>query len=109
MTVEKEITKIATYLKIPVRGKISYTEDNIIQLQIDGKFLVGFSTILNNFHNKIEKDKSSTEFFLTKQWFDFANLFIRSTCKRDKCKSAVNIVPNPNSPLDLFRRSMSGN
>lgn len=86
MTVEQEITKIATYLKVPVRGKISYTEDNIIQLQIDGKTLIGFSTILNYFHNKIEKDKNTPEFFLTKQWFDFSNLFIRSTCKRDKCK-----------------------
>lgn len=86
MTVEKEITKIATYLKIPVKGKISYTEDNIIQLQLDENRLIGFSTILNHFHNKIEKDTTSTEFFLTKQWFDFANLFIRSTCKRDKCK-----------------------
>jgi hypothetical protein len=88
MTVEKEITKIATYLKIPVKNKISYTEDNIVQLQIDGKTLVGFSTILNHFHNKIEKNKNSAEFFLTKQWFDFANLFIRSTCKRDKCENS---------------------
>lgn len=92
MTVEQEIIKIATYLKIPVKGKISYSEDNIIQLKIDDKTLVGFSTILNFFHNKIESDKSSPEFFLTKQWFDFANLFIRSTCKRDKCKIQLEIT-----------------
>ena len=86
MTVDKEIIKIATYLKIPVKGKIGFTNENIVQLQIDGKNLVGFSTILNYFHNKVSKKKTSTEFFLTKQWFDYANLFVRSTSKRDKCK-----------------------
>lgn len=91
MTVEQEVIKIATYLKIQVKGKISYTEDNIIQLQIDGKVLVGFSTILNHFHNKIEKDNKTPEFFLTKQWFDFSNLFIRSSCKRDKCKEQFKV------------------
>lgn len=108
MTVEKEITKIANYLKVPVKGKISYTEDNIIQLQIDGKSLVGFSTIINYFHNKTAKDKSSTEFFLTKQWFDFANIFIRSTCKRDKCNFKILIPHNPFNSV-LCRRSMSRN
>lgn len=94
MTVEQEVIKIATYLKIQVKGKISYTEDNIIQLEIDGKVLVGFSTILNHFHNKIEKDNKTPEFFLTKQWFDFSNLFIRSTCKRDKCKEQFKVNCN---------------
>lgn len=94
MTVEQEVIKIATYLKIQVKGKISYTEDNIIQLQIDGKVLVGFSTILNHFHNKIEKDNKTPEFFLRKQWFDFSNLFIRSSCKRDKCKEQFKVKYN---------------
>lgn len=89
MTVETEIVRIANYLKYPIKGKLSYTKDNIIQLKISAdKNIVGFSTILNYFHNKVQKDEQQSveDFYLTKQFFDYANLFIRSTCKRDKCK-----------------------
>lgn len=85
--VENEIKKVSRFLQIPV-GKLSYTEDNIIQMTAGESRIVGFSTIINNFHNIYEKEnKTSENFFLAKQYFDFANLFIRSTSKRDKCKS----------------------
>lgn len=84
--VESEIKKVSKYLKLPV-GKLSYTEDNIIQMKAGDERIIGFSTIINHLHNTIEKENQTSEnFFLTKQYFDFANLFIRSTSKRDKCK-----------------------
>lgn len=90
MTVETEIVRIANFLKYPIKGKLSYTEDNIIQMSISGnKKVVGFSSILNFFHNnQMQKNnqQSVQDFYLTKQFFDFANLFIRSTSKRDKCR-----------------------
>jgi hypothetical protein len=85
----EEIIKIANIFKIPVSGKLSYTDDNIIQLK-KGKneSIVGYSTILNSFHNSLDKSakEKDVDFYLIKQFFDFANLFIRSTSKRDKCE-----------------------
>lgn len=82
---EKEIKKVSKYFQLPL-GKLTYTDDNIIQMKAGDKTLVGFSTILNHFHSIVEKEnKSSENYFLTKQYFDFANIFIRSTSKRDKC------------------------
>lgn len=85
--VENELKKVCKYYKLPA-CKFSYTDDNIIQLKAANNVnLVGFSTILNNFHDKIEKEnKNSENYFLQKQFFDFANIFIRSNSKRDKCK-----------------------
>lgn len=92
MTVEKEIVKIANFLKYPIKGKLSYTDDNIIQMTIaNGNKIVGYSSIINHFHNELQKkdNQSVQDFYLTKQFFDFANLFIRSTSKRDKCKQQL--------------------
>lgn len=107
--VENEIKKVARFLQIPA-GKLSYTEDNIIQMTAGESRIVGFSTIINHFHNIYEKEnKTSENFFLAKQYFDFANLFIRSTSKRDKCKSIplarqhFSLITHPN-----FRRCMPG-
>lgn len=94
--VENEIKKVSNYLQLPV-GKLSYTDDNIIQMKSSGDAkIVGYSSIINHFHNIIEKEnKSSENYFLAKQFFDFANLFIRSTSKRDKCEfSFDNIIKN---------------
>ncbi|XP_070490664.1 eukaryotic translation elongation factor 1 epsilon-1 [Chironomus tepperi] len=94
MTVETEITRVAKYLKYPIKGKLSYTEDNIIQLQINEKEkIVGYSSILNYFHNEVQnKDNQSVQdFYQTKQFFDFANLFIRSTSKRDKYAACLEL------------------
>jgi hypothetical protein len=85
--VESEIKKVAKYLQVPI-GKLSYTDDNIIQMKAAGdEKIVGFSSIINFIHQKVEKENQTSEqYFLTKQYFDFANLFIRGTSKRDKCK-----------------------
>jgi hypothetical protein len=85
--VELELKKVSKYYQLPV-GKLSYTDDNIIQMKGAGnEKIVGFSSILNHFHGKIgNENKNSENYFLQKQWFDFANLFIRSSSKRDKCK-----------------------
>lgn len=84
--VENEIKKVSKFLQIPA-GRLSYTEDNIIQMNVGNIKIVGYSSILNHFHNVYEKEnKTSENYFLAKQYFDFANLFIRSTSKRDKCK-----------------------
>lgn len=84
--VELEIKKISKYLQVPA-GKLTYSDDNIIQMKAGSEKIVGFSSIMNYFHKIIEKEnKSSENYFLTKQFFDFANLFIRSTSKKDKCK-----------------------
>lgn len=85
--VENELKKVSKYYQFPL-GKLSYTDDNIIQMKGTGSDkTVGFSSILNHFHEKIEKEnKNSENYFLQKQFFDFANIFIRSTSKRDKCK-----------------------
>jgi hypothetical protein len=85
---EIEIKKIARYLKYPIEGKLGYTDDNIIQLQINKEQkITGYSTIINYFHNEFtpKNDVSVQDFYRTKQFFDFANIFIRSTSKRDKC------------------------
>lgn len=83
--VENDIKKTAKYLQIPV-GKLSYNEDNIIQMKTSGEEkIVGFSSILNHLQNLYEKEnKKSENYFLQKQFFDYANLFIRSTSKRDR-------------------------
>lgn len=85
--VENELKKVSKYYQLQ-HGKLSYTDDNIIQMKGQGNDkIVGFSSIINHFHEKIEKEnKNSENYFLQKQFFDFANLFIRSTSKRDKCK-----------------------
>lgn len=93
--VESEIKRISKYLQVPL-GKISHTDDNIIEMKTDndGKKIVGYSTILNHFHQIFAKEnKTSENYFLTKQYFDFANLFIRSTSKRDKCKLPIAWFP----------------
>lgn len=85
--VESEIKRISKYLQLPV-GKLSYTDDNIIQMKSGEEKIVGFSSIINHFHATFDKEnKTSENYFLAKQFFDFANIFIRSTSKRDKCKS----------------------
>jgi hypothetical protein len=97
MTVETEITRVANYLKYPIKGKLSYTEDNIIQMNINAnERIIGFSSILNYFHNEVQKQDNQNvqDFYQTKQFFDFANLFIRSTSKRDKCKGISLINQN---------------
>lgn len=85
---ESEIKKVSKYLQLPI-GKLSYTDDNIIQMKTSGENkVVGFSSILNYLHNIIEKENRTKEnYFLTKQFFDYANQFIRNTSKRDKCES----------------------
>lgn len=85
---ESEIKKVSKYLKLSI-GKLSYTDDNIIQMKTSGEDkVVGFSSILNYLHNIIEKENRTTEnYFLTKQFFDYANQFVRNTSKRDKCES----------------------
>lgn len=90
--VESELKKVSKYLKLPI-GKLTYTDDNIIQMKTsNGGSIVGFSSILNHLHNLAEKEnKTSESFFLAKQYFDFANLFIRSTSKRDKRKQQFEI------------------
>lgn len=90
MAVETEIKKVAKYFQLPV-GKFSYTEDNVIQLKTSGEQLTGFSTILNHLHNISKENNSSENFFLTKQFFDYANLFIRSTSKRDKGEFPIDV------------------
>jgi hypothetical protein len=51
-----------------------------------GQNIVGYSTIFNHYHQELEKENKTENYYLTKQFFDFANIFIRSTCKRDKCE-----------------------
>lgn len=93
--VENDIKKVAKYLKVPV-GKLSYTDDHIIQMKTTGdERIVGFSSIINFLHNVVEKEnKTSENYFLAKQFFDFANVFIRSSTKRDKCKSSSRTFAN---------------
>lgn len=84
--VESEIKKVSKYLQLPI-GKLSYTEDNIIQMKAGDTTIVGYSTIINHLHNIHEKEnKKSENYFSAKQFFDYANSFIRSTSRRDKCK-----------------------
>lgn len=90
--VENDIKKVSKYLKVPI-GKLSYTDDHIIQMKTKGEEkIIGFSSIINYLHNVVEENGSKTSdsenYFLSKQFFDFANVFIRSTSKRDKCKSS---------------------
>lgn len=119
MSVEKEITRIAHFINYPIKGKLSYTEDNIIQMKIDenGNKIVGFSTISNYFHNNIQKDQTkeqTEEFYLTKQFFDYANIFIRSTSKRDKCmykniRTLSHFILNYHTKSNFYRCSVHGN
>ena len=105
MTVETEITRVANYLKYPIKGKLSYAEDNIIQMNINAnEKIVGYSSILNYFHNEVQKkdNQNVQDFYQTKQFFDFANLFIRSTSKRDKCKKNTFINQNLLENLLIF-------
>lgn len=89
MSVENEIKKVAKYFQLPI-GKFSYTDDHTIQMKTSGEQLIGFSTILNHLHNVLAKEKKSAEsFFLTKQFFEYANLFIRSNSRRDKSKFSL--------------------
>lgn len=85
---EGELRRLARYLGIENHlGKLSYTDDNIIQMETKAGNVKGFSSIVNHLHSVVEKENTSSEsYFLKKQFFDFANLFIRTTCKRDKCK-----------------------
>lgn len=85
---ESELRRLARFLGIEDHlGKLSYTDDNIIQMETKAGSVKGFSSILNYFHSIVEKENTTSEsYFLKKQFFDFANLFIRTTSKRDKCK-----------------------
>lgn len=84
---ESELRRLVRYLGIEDHlGKLSYTDDNIIQMETKAGNVKGFSSIVNHFHQIVEKENTSESYFLKKQFFDFANLFIRTTCKRDKCK-----------------------
>lgn len=85
---QSELRRLARYLGIENQlGKLSYTDDNIIQMETKAGNVKGFSSIVNHLHSVVEKENTSSEsYFLKKQFFDFANLFIRTTCKRDKCK-----------------------
>lgn len=86
---EQEIQRLSDYFKLPI-GILSYTEDNIIQMtNADKTKIVGFSSIVNFMHNQIEKENIDEDFYLTKQFFDYANVFIRSTSKRDKCNTII--------------------
>lgn len=84
---DSEIKKISKYLQLPI-GKLSYVDDNIIQMKMLGEEkVIGFSSILNHLHNIVEKENETSEnYFLTKQFFDYANTFVRNTSKRDKRK-----------------------
>lgn len=88
---ESELRQLARYLGIENQlGKLSYTDDNIIQMETKAGNVKGFSSIVNHFHQIVEKENTTSEsYFLKKQFFDFANLFIRTTCKRDKCEFFV--------------------
>lgn len=84
---EAELTSIANFFQFPL-GRLTYTADNVIAMEISenhGK-IVGFSSILNYIHNKLCKTDDIAEHYLSKQFFDFSNLFLRFTCKKDKCK-----------------------
>lgn len=84
---ESEIKKVYKWYQEPV-GKIGYTSDNTIQMKASGDQFVGFSSILNNIHNANEKENLNAEtFFITKQFFDFVNIFIKSTFKKDTSMS----------------------
>ena len=91
--VENEIKKVSKYLQLPL-GKLSYAEDSIIQMKLSGdEKLVGYSSIINHLHNIHEKEnKKSENYFLAKQFFDYANLFIRSSSKKDKCKLLLLLI-----------------
>lgn len=107
---ENELKKVSKYYQLPV-GKLSYTDDNIIQMKASGNDkIVGFSSILNHFHGKIEKEnKNSENFFLQKQFFDFANIFIRSTSKRDKCELIeLNLHNFSLTKVEFSRRCLLG-
>lgn len=84
---ESELRRLARYLGIEDHlGKLSYSDDNIIQMETKAGNVKGFSSLLNYFHSIVEKENTTSEsYFLKKQFFDFANLFIRTTSKRDKC------------------------
>lgn len=86
---EGELRRLARFLGIENLGKLSYTDDNIIQMETKAGSVKGFSSIVNYFHSIVEKENTTSEsYFLKKQFFDFANLFIRTTSKRDKCKNS---------------------
>jgi hypothetical protein len=83
---QKELESVAKFFKFPL-GKLSFTEDNVISMEISKqKKIVGFSSILNHIHNSMSKAEDPTQHYLTKQFFDFSNLFLRNTNKKDKCK-----------------------
>lgn len=86
-----ELVNVAKYFKFPI-GKLSYTEDNVITMEVTKqKKIVGFSSILSFWHNQI-KNEDATQHYLTKQFFDFSNLFLRNTCKKDKCKIILTLL-----------------
>lgn len=105
--VDSEIKKVSKYLQLPI-GKLSYNDDNIIQMKMSGdEKIVGFSSILDHLHNLIEKENRTSEnFYLTKQFFDYANQFVRSTSKRDKCNVMKQFPLN--FYLTLFKFSDAG-
>ncbi|KAG5674003.1 hypothetical protein PVAND_003996 [Polypedilum vanderplanki] len=110
MGVDKEITKIANYINFPIKGKLSFTEDNIIQMKEKDKFIIGFSTIVNFFHDLNEKEQtqqSIENYYLTKQFFDFANVFIRSTSKRDKYAACLELNEYLETRSYLIGQSLS--
>lgn len=83
-----ELVSIAKYFQYPL-GKISFTDDKVMQMEVNkNKNLVGFSTILNFIHNELTKGQQIdvVEHYLSKQFFDFSNLFLNFTCKKDKCE-----------------------
>lgn len=83
---QKELESVAKFFKFPL-GKLSFTEDNVIAMEVSKqKKIVGFSSILNDMHNSMNKNEDPTQHYLTKQFFDFSNLFLRNTNKKDKCK-----------------------
>lgn len=88
----ENLKKICNYYKLPI-GKLTYTDDNIIQMKTpNNEEIIGFSSILNHFHEKIEKNKNSENYFFEKQYFDYANIYLRSTSKKDKRKLSLEII-----------------
>ncbi|CAO1432156.1 unnamed protein product [Diamesa serratosioi] len=81
---EKDLSRVSKYLKVPV-GELSYTDGNIIQMKTkESKSITGYSSILNFLHSQSESNKSSEEYFLVKQFFDYSNLFVKLTAKKDR-------------------------
>lgn len=87
---EKDLSRVSNYLKVPV-GELSYTDGNIIQMKTkDSKNITGFPSILNFLHSQSELNKSSEEYFLVKQFFDYSNLFVKSSAKKDRRMYKIN-------------------